>query len=133
MNYYTEYILLALLLCLFYMKDDLMLNLSFNKFFMGFLIILCLYLTKMFGSTSGIIIALIIIFFISKKREYNIQRESFVPKISKWSPSTFSSPCQLDLDRKLKTNAELSKIAATKQLNEHTNGGYQHYQEQINN
>ena len=133
MNYYTEYILLALLLCLFYMKDDLMLNLSFNKFFMAFLLMVCLYLTTTFGSTSGVIIALIIIFFISKKREYNVLKESFVPKISKWSPSTFSSPCQIDLDRKMKTNAELSKIAATKQLDEHTNGGYQHYSKQVNN
>ena len=68
MNQYTEYVLLALLLCLFYKQPEFLLNLSFNKYFMAFLLMLCLYLTYEFGVTSGIIIAFIIILFISSKK-----------------------------------------------------------------
>lgn len=124
MNQYTEYVLLALLLCLFYKQPEFLLNLSFNKYFMYLLLVLCVYLTNQFGVTSGIIIAFIIILFISSKREYVELKEGFIPKLTKWSPSNFSSPCQIDLDRKMKTSAEKNKIAFTKQLDEHTNGGY---------
>jgi len=124
MNQYTEYVLLALLLCLFYKQPEFLLNLSFNKYFMSLLLVLCVYLTNQFGVTSGIIIAFIIILFISSKREYVELKEGFIPKLTKWSPSNFSSPCQIDLDRKMKTSAEKNKIAFTKQLDEHTNGGY---------
>ena len=128
MKVYTEYVLLALLLCLFYKQPEFLLNLSFNKYFMSFILFLCIYLTYNFGVTSGIIIAFIIILFIHSKKEYVELKEGFTPKISKWAPTSFSSPCQIDLDRKIKTSAEKSNIAATKQLNEHTSDGYKHYQ-----
>ena len=131
MNQYTEYVLLALLLCLFYKQPEFLLNLSFNKYFMAFLLMVCLYLTYEFGITSGIIIAFIIILFISSKREYVELKEGFVPKLIKWAPSNFSSPCQIDLDRKMKTSAEKNNISATKQLDEHTNGGYKQHQNQL--
>jgi len=124
MNQYTEYVLLALLLCLFYKQPEFLLNLSFNKYFMALLLFLCVYLTNQFGVTSGIIIAFIVILFISSKREYVEIKEGFIPKLTKWSPMKFSSPCQIDLDRKMKTSAEKNNIASTKQLDEHTNGGY---------
>ena len=124
MNQYTEYVLLALLLCLFYKQPEFLLNLSFNKYFMALLLFLCVYLTNQFGVTSGIIIAFIVILFISSKREYVEIKEGFIPKLTKWSPMKFSSSCQIDLDRKMKTSAEKNNIASTKQLDEHTNGGY---------
>lgn len=130
MNQYTEYVLLALLLCLFYKQPEFLLNLSFNKYFMFFLLFVCIYLTYSLGVTSGIIIAFIIILFISSKREYIELKEGFVPKLTKWAPSNFSSPCQIDLDRKMKTSAEKNSISSTKQLDQYTNGGFNHHKKQ---
>lgn len=132
MKLYTEYVLLALLTCLFYKQPEFLLNLSFNKYFIVVLMFLCIYLTYTLGITSGIIIAFIIILFISSKNEYIEFKEGFTPKISKWSPINFSSPCQVDLDRKMKLSAERYNISATKQLDGHTNGGYKHLQQQTN-
>ena len=132
MKLYVEYVLLALLMCLLYKQPEFFLNLTFNKYFMAFVMFLCVYLTYNFGVTSGVIIAFIIILFIHTKKEYVELKEGFTPKLMKWSPSSFSSPCQVDLDRKMKTSAEKSKIAASKQLDEHTNGGYKQYQHQSN-
>ena len=128
MKLYIEYVLLALLMCLLYKQPELVLNLTFNKYFMAFVMFLCVYLTYNFGVTSGVIIAFIIILFIHTKKEYVELKEGFTPKLIKWNPSTFSSPCQIDLDRKMKTSAEKNNIAATKQLNGHTSDGYKHYQ-----
>ena len=130
MNQYTEYVLLALLLCLFYKQPEFLLNLSFNKYFMFFLLFVCIYLTYSLGVTSGTIIAFIIILFISSKREYIELKEGFVPKLTKWAPSNFSSPCQIDLDRKMKTSAEKNSISSTKQLDQYTNGGFNHHKKQ---
>ena len=124
MNLYTEYVLLALLMCLLYKQPEFLLNLSFNKYFMAVIMFLCIYLTYTLGVTSGVIIAFIIILFINSKNEYVELKEGFTPKISKWTPERFSSPCQVDLDRKLKLSAENNNIASTKQLDGHTNGGY---------
>lgn len=130
MNLYTEYVLLALLVCLLYKQPEFLLNLSFNKYFMALVMFLCIYLTYNFGVTSGVIIAFIIILFIHSKQEYVELKEGFTPKITKWTPASFSSPCQTDLDRKIKVNAEKSNIAATKQIDGHTNSGYKQYQHQ---
>ena len=130
MNPYTEYVLLALLVCLFYKQPEFLLQLSFNKYFMALVMFLCVYLTYNFGVSSGVIIAFIIILFINSKQEYVELKEGFTPKLIKWSPSSFSSPCQVDLDRKMKASAEKNNIAATKQLNGHTSDGYKHYQSQ---
>ena len=131
MKLYIEYVLLALLMCLLYKQPEFFLNLTFNKYFMAFVMFLCVYLTYNFVVTSGVIIAFIIILFIHTKQEYVELKEGFTPKIMKWSPSSFSSPCQIDLDRKMKTSAEKFNIAATKQLDGHTNGGYKEYQQQM--
>ena len=131
MKLYTEYVLLALLVCLFYKQPEFLLNLSFNKYFMALVMFLCVYLTYNFGVTSGVIIAFIIILFINSKQEYVSLKEGFTPKIMKWSPTSFSSPCQIDLDRKMITSAEKNNIASTKQLDGQTNGGYKQYQHQV--
>lgn len=130
MKLYIEYVLLALLMCLLYKQPEFFLNLTFNKYFMAFIMFLCIYLTYNFGVTSGVIIAFIIILFINTKQEYVELKEGFTPKLMKWTPSSFSSPCQVDLDRKMKESAEKNNIAATKQLNGHTSDGYKHYQGQ---
>tara|TARA_Y100000591_G_C21842309_1_gene706473 strand:- start:47 stop:445 length:399 start_codon:yes stop_codon:yes gene_type:complete len=130
MKLYTEYILLALLMCLLYKQPEFFLNLTFNKYFMSLVMFLCVYLTYNLGVTSGVIIAFIIIVFLHSKNEYVELKEGFTPKIIKWTPSRFSSPCQVDLDRKMKTSAEKNNISATKQLDGHTNDGYKQYQKQ---
>ena len=129
MNLYAEYVLLALLVCLLYKQPEFLLNLTFNKYFMTVLMFLCIYLTYTLGVTCGVIIAFIIILFISSKNEYVGFKEEFTPKISKWTPENFSSPCQIDLDRKIKLSAERNNIAATKQLDGNTNGGYKQPQQ----
>ena len=78
----------------------------------------------MYGITSGIIMSLIVIILLDKKENFCGNKEGFVPKIQVWKPSSFSGPCQLDLDRQIKVNSEKANIAATKQLNEHTNDGF---------
>ena len=70
MNLYAEYVLLALLVCLLYKQPEFLLNLTFNKYFMTVLMFLCIYLTYTLGVTCGVIIAFIIILFISSKNEY---------------------------------------------------------------
>ena len=130
MKLYTEYILLALLMCLLYKQPEFFLNLTFNKYFMSLVMFLCVYLTYNLGVTSGVIIAFIIIVFLHSKNEYVELKEGFTPKIIKWTPARFSSPCQIDLDRKMKTSAEKNNISATKQLDGHTNDGYKQYQKQ---
>tara|TARA_B110000008_G_scaffold275218_1_gene312288 strand:+ start:688 stop:1083 length:396 start_codon:yes stop_codon:yes gene_type:complete len=129
MNLYAEYVLLALLMCLLYKQPEFLLNLTFNKYFMAVIMFLCIYLTYTLGVTCGVIIAFIIILFISSKNEYVGFKEEFTPKISKWTPENFSSPCQVDLDRKIKLSAERNNIAATKQLDGNTNGGYKQPQQ----
>jgi hypothetical protein len=129
MNLYAEYVLLALLVCLLYKQPEFLLNLTFNKYFMTVIMFLCIYLTYTLGVTCGVIIAFIIILFISSKNEYVGFKEEFTPKISKWTPENFSSPCQIDLDRKIKLSAERNNIAATKQLDGNTNGGYKQPQQ----
>lgn len=129
MNLYAEYVLLALLMCLLYKQPEFLLNLTFNKYFMTVIMFLCIYLTYTLGVTCGVITAFIIILFISSKNEYVGFKEEFTPKISKWTPENFSSPCQIDLDRKIKLSAERNNIAATKQLDGNTNGGYKQHQQ----
>lgn len=129
MNLYAEYVLLALLVCLLYKQPEFLLNLTFNKYFMTVIMFLCIYLTYTLGVTCGVIIAFIIILFISSKNEYVGFKEEFTPKISKWTPENFSSPCQIDLDRKIKLSSERNNIAATKQLDGNTNGGYKQPQQ----
>ena len=127
MKQIIEFLLLGLLLALVYKKPAFLQNISHNKFLIVILILLNALTAKLYGITSGIIIALIIIILLDKKENFcNIctNKEAFVPKIQVWHPASFSGPCQLDLDRKLKTNSERAKIAATKQLNNHTNDGF---------
>ena len=57
-------------MCLLYKQPEFLLNLTFNKYFMAVIMFLCIYLTYTLGVTSGVIIAFIIILFISSKNEY---------------------------------------------------------------
>ena len=131
MKLYIEYVLLALLMCLLYKQPELVLNLTFNKYFMAFVMFLCVYLTYNFGVTSGVIIAFIIILFIHTKKEYVELKEGFTPKIQVWKPAVFTQPCQTDLDRDIKVRSEKATIESTQQLDEHTNNGYKIYQKQL--
>ena len=127
MKQIVEYLLLGLLLALVYKKPAFLGNISNHKLFIIILILLNAFVAKKYGITSGIIIALISIVLLDKKENFCDTKETFVPKIKVWKPSSFSGPCQVDLDRQIKVNSEKANLQATKQLNEHTNEGFKVY------
>ena len=131
MKQIVEYLLLGLLLALVYKKPAFLGNISNHKLFIIILILLNAFVAKKYGITSGIIIALISIVLLDKKENFCDTKETFVPKIKVWKPSSFSGPCQVDLDRQIKVNSEKANLQATKQLNEHTNDGYEVQQKQL--
>ena len=56
--------------------------------------------------------ALIIIVLIDDKSLFSNVKERFNTKVQVWHPESFSSPCQVNMDRQLKEKAELSKLSA---------------------
>ena len=124
MKQIIEFLLLGLLLALVYKKPPFLMNIYSNKLLIIILILLNALIVKMYGITSGIIMTLIVIILLDKKENFCSNKEGFVPKIQVWKPSSFSGPCQSDLDRQIKVNSEKANIEATKQLNEHTNDGF---------
>jgi len=131
MRQIVEYLLLGLLLALVYKKPAFLGKISNHKLFIVILILLNAFVAKTYGITSGIIMALISIILLDKKEHFCNTKETFVPKMKVWRPSSFSGPCQIDLDRQLKENSEKANLEATKQLNEHTNEGFNIHQKQL--
>lgn len=123
MNDYFEFFLIALLIVVIYNVPEFMCNIVHVKILLLMVIILNAYILRKFGITSAITFAVILAIVINKSKVSSGNMEGFTPKISKWMPSNFSSPCQIDLDRKIKLNSEKANIESTKQLDEHTNGG----------
>ena len=131
MKQFIEFLLLGLLLALVYEKPSFLMNFSNNKLYLIILILLNAFVAKKYGITSGIIMALITIVLIDKKENFCNTKETFVPKMRVWKPTSFSGPCQIDLDRQMKENSEKANLEATKQLNEHTNDGFKVHQKQL--
>ena len=131
MSEYIEYVLLGVLLVLIYKKPDFLVDLGLSKINILVLIFLNAYIVYEYGSTSGIIMALIIIVLIDNKSLFSNVKERFNTNVKVWHPASFSSPCQVTLDRQLKEKAELSKIASSKQMDGFTNEGFRGYQKQL--
>jgi len=131
MSEYIEYVLLGVLLVLIYKKPDFLIDLGLSKINILMLIFLNAYIVYEYGSTSGIIMALIIIVLIDDKSLFSNVKERFNTKVQVWHPESFSSPCQVNLDRQLKEKAELSKLSASKQMDGFTNEGFRGYQKQL--
>ena len=115
MNNYVELGLLAILVVLVYKKPVFLQELGKNKMNILILIILKIYIVKTYGITSGIICALILIVLLDTKENFceNSKKEEFVPKIQAWKPQTFNSPCQVDIDRKIKIQSEEASLYST--------------------
>lgn len=122
MTQYVEFFLLGLLIVIINSVPEFMCSAVNNKVMLLLLILLNIYLLKIYGNSSGILFAVILVVILNKGKVSMSNQEGFVPKISTWSPVNFSSPCQIDLDRKLKLNSEKSNIASTKQIDGNTNG-----------
>lgn len=114
MENYIEIVLLAILVVLLYKKPGFLKEMIDNKMFILCLIILKVYIVSKYGITSGIITALILVVLMDSKEGFceNTQ-EGFVPKIQKWKPQTFNSPCQIDIDRKIKIQSEEASLFST--------------------
>jgi len=109
MDNYVEILLLALLVVLVYEKPAFLHKIHTNKIILALLILLNIYLLKTVGMSAGIIMALILIVLI----EESGPKEGFVPKIRLWSPSNFTSPCLVDLDRDIKVRSERATLDST--------------------
>ena len=75
--------------------------------------------------------SLIVIVLIDQKSLFSNVRERFNSKVKVWHPKNFSSPCQVNLDRRLKEKAELTKLSASKQMDGYTNEGFRQHQKQL--
>ena len=122
MTQYIEFFLLGLLIAIINNIPEFMCTAINNKLMLLLLILLNIYLLKIYGISSGILFAVILVIIISHGKVSMSNQETFVPKISSWKPANFSSPCQIDLDRKLKKSSEIANIASTKQIDGNTNG-----------
>ena len=113
MEDYVALILLALLLVLLYKKPVFLQNIHSNKMYIALFILLNAYVLKTYGTTEGIIMALILIVLIDSKENFCDSKETFVSKIKIWRPDEFRPPCQVDLDRNMKILAEKNTISST--------------------
>ena len=111
MGNYIEIILLAVLVILVYKKPLFLQEIHNNKIVLALLILLNTYLLKTFGMSSGIIMAMILIVLLDSKDSE--LREGFAPKIKIWKGATFTSPCQVDLDRDIKVRSERATLEST--------------------
>ena len=111
MDNYVEIILLSVLVILVYKKPLFLQEIHNNKIVLVLLILLNTYLLKTFGMSSGIIMAMILIVLLDSKD--NELREGFAPKIKIWKGATFTSPCQVDLDRDIKVRSERATLEST--------------------
>ena len=99
MTQYVEFFLLGLLIVIINSVPEFMCSAVNNKVMLLLLILLNIYLLKIYGNSSGILFAVILVVILNKGKVSMSNQEGFVPKISTWSPVNFSSPCQIDLDR----------------------------------
>lgn len=124
MSQYVEFFLVGLLIVMINKVPEFMCTAVNNKMIVALLLLLNIYIFKIYGISSGILFAVILVLILDKGKVSMTNQDTFVPKISIWQPSIFSSPCQVNLDRKIKINSEKANISSTKQLDKNTNGGF---------
>ena len=117
MKNYIELTLLGILVVLIYKKPEYLKNVHSNKIYIILLIFLNGYISKKFGITSGIIMALITIVLLDNNEYFtDISKEGFSNHkvdVKVWRPAHFTEPCQVDNDRILKRRSEMSTLRAT--------------------
>ena len=116
MNNYIELTLLGILVVLIYKKPEYLKNVHSNKIYIILLIFLNAYISKKFGITSGIIMALITIVLLDNNEYFtDISKEDFTNNkdVKVWRPANFTQPCQVENDRILKRRSETSTLRAT--------------------
>ena len=56
---------------------------------------------------------------------------SFNPKLEVWKPKKFTQACVSDIDRNIKIKSESNSMLASKQIDNHTNGGFKDADKQL--
>ena len=125
----VQYILLAVVVMLIYKKPECLKVFVKNKVLLIGLILLNVYLTVTYGVSCGILgSAIIIMLMDSDGYEY---KEAFNPKLEVWKPKEFTQACVSDIDRDMKIKSESNSMLASKQIDNHTNGGFKDADKQL--
>ena len=93
------------------------------------LILLNVHLTVTYGASCGVLGSGIIIMLMdSDGYQY---KEAFNPKLEVWKPKKFTQACVSDIDRNIKIKSESNSMLASKQIDNHTNGGFKDADKQL--
>ena len=125
----VQYILLAIVVMLVYKKPECLKAFVKNKVLLIGLIFLNVHLTVTYGVSCGILGSIIIIMLMDDDGyEY---KEAFSPKLEVWKPQEFTQACVSDIDRDIKIKSESNSMLASKQIDNHTNGGFKDADKQL--
>tara|TARA_B100000886_G_scaffold165522_1_gene112954 strand:+ start:323 stop:715 length:393 start_codon:yes stop_codon:yes gene_type:complete len=124
-----QYVLLAIVVMLVYKKPECLKALVKNKVLLIGLILLNVHLTVTYGASCGVLGSVIIIMLMdSDGYQY---KEAFNPKLEVWKPKEFTQACVSDIDRNIKIKSESNSMLASKQIDNHTNGGFKDADKQL--
>ena len=124
-----QYVLLAIVVMLVYKKPECLKALVKNKVLLIGLILLNVHLTVTYGASCGVLGSVIIIMLMdSDGYQY---KEAFNPKLEVWKPKEFTQACVSDIDRDMKIKSESNSMLASKQIDNHTNGGFKDADKQL--
>ena len=125
----VQYVLLAIVVMLVYKKPECLKALVKNKVLLMGLILLNVYLTVTYGASCGVLGSVIIIMLMdSDGYQY---KEAFNPKLEVWKPKKFTQACVSDIDRNIKIKSESNSMLASKQIDNHTTGGFKDADKQL--
>ena len=114
---------------LVYKKPECLKALVKNKVLLIGLILLNVHLTVTYGASCGVLGSVIIIMLMdSDGYQY---KEAFNPKLEVWKPKEFTQACVSDIDRNIKIKSESNSMLASKQIDNHTNGGFKDADKQL--
>ena len=125
----VQYVLLAIVVMLVYKKPECLKAFVKNKVLLIGLILLNVHLTVTYGASCGVLGSVIIIMLMdSDGYQY---KEAFNPKLEVWKPKEFTQACVSDIDRNIKIKSESNSMLASKQIDNHTNGGFKDADKQL--
>ena len=125
----VQYVLLAIVVMLVYKKPECLKALVKNKVLLLGLILLNVHLTVTYGASCGVLGSVIIIMLMdSDGYQY---KEAFNPKLEVWKPKEFTQACVSDIDRDIKIKSESNSMLSSKQIDNHTNGGFKDADKQL--
>ena len=125
----VQYVLLAIVVMLVYKKPECLKAFVKNKVLLIGLILLNVHLTVTYGVSCGILGSAIIIMLMDD--EGYEHKEAFNPKIEVWKPQEFTQACVSDIERNIKIKSESNSMLASKQIDNHTNGGFKNGDKQL--